>query len=66
MIIIKLWVRVLTDKYLRNHSVLDVVCPSTCSPIWRMICKAASLLREGFTICVGDGLSSFWFDFWTR
>ena len=41
----KLWVEILSHKYLRNSSVLDGVYSSSCSPIWSAICKAAGILK---------------------
>ena len=62
----KLWVMVLTHKYLKNHFVLDAVCPPVSSPIWNAICKIAHILQDGFQIRIADGSSSLWFDKWTR
>ena len=62
----KLWVSILSHKYLGNVSILDALLPADCSSIWRAICKSASLIKDGFRVRLGNGSSSFWFHPWIR
>jgi hypothetical protein len=32
--------------------------------IWNAVAKAMQILKEGFTLKIGDGESSFWYDYW--
>jgi hypothetical protein len=32
--------------------------------IWNAVAKAIQILKEGFTLKIGDGESSFWYDSW--
>src|ERR1044072_7166299 len=44
----KLWVQVLTNKYLSNSSVLQVCPKANDSPIWKGLLKTRDKLRSGF------------------
>ena len=62
----KLWVAILSHKYLGDQSILEASCPTACSAIWRAIFKTAYILKDGFRVQLGDGSFSFWFDPWTH
>ncbi|KAK2425496.1 hypothetical protein QL285_035738 [Trifolium repens] len=53
----KLWVSLFNDRYLKGQ------LPFNCgSVIWNVVAKAMQILKEGFTLEIGDGESSFWHD----
>ena len=58
----KLWVKVLTAKYLKNESILDVTATVGSSALWKGILKTRDRLKEGFSFRVGNGDSSLWYD----
>ena len=62
----KLWVQLLTEKY---HSSKDD-CFSRSrgrgSYVWKSICRAWDILKEGFSWCIGDLEQNFWFFKWRR
>ena len=55
----KLWVKVLSHKYLRNNSVLDYVSMGSSSYIWHPICKAATILMMDSKSKLGMALPPF-------
>lgn len=59
----KLWVSLLSHKYLRHGSILEVQ-PHSGSPIWNSIVKARNVLRDGYEYHVGNGESLFWYSSW--
>jgi len=61
----KLWVRVLSHKYIKGGDIWNIKAKENISLIWRSILKALEALRQGFQFCIGDGSSSFWYDNWT-
>ncbi|XP_057760108.1 uncharacterized protein LOC130980443 [Arachis stenosperma] len=62
----KLWVQLLTEKY---HSSKDD-CLSRSrereSYVWKSICRAWDILKEGFIWCIEDLEKNFWFSKWRR
>ncbi|RZC16762.1 hypothetical protein D0Y65_009885 [Glycine soja] len=36
------------------------------SHVWKVICKAYSTLKDGFSVRIGNEASNVWFDNWTR
>ena len=44
----KLWVEVLSHKYLKEKSILESECSNSCSYVWRTIHKIAAILKDGF------------------
>ncbi|KAK7282258.1 hypothetical protein RIF29_10902 [Crotalaria pallida] len=60
----KLWVQVLTHKYLSTMSILQVAHPGSCSFVWKGILRARDALKNGFLIRLGQGDLSFWYDKW--
>lgn len=60
----KLWVQLLSSKYLQGQSILHCTISANASYIWRSILKAYGLLKEGFIWRIGHGESSFWYDKW--
>lgn len=61
----KLWVRVLSHKYIKGGDIWNIKAKGNISLIWRSILKALETLRQGFQFRIGDGSSSFWYDNWT-
>lgn len=57
----KLWVQVLTHKYLGNNSIWCVNDHKEASITWRSIMKTVTALRGGFEMRFNDGNSSFWY-----
>lgn len=61
----KLWVQVITQKYLGNNSIWTTPMKNTAFLTWKSIMKAVSVLRQGFEIKLNAGNSNFWFSDWT-
>jgi hypothetical protein len=59
----KLWVNLWNDIYLKGQLPFNVRVTGG-SAIWNSVRKAMSMLRDGFTLKIGDGNSSFWYDPW--
>ncbi|GAU43217.1 hypothetical protein TSUD_301040 [Trifolium subterraneum] len=59
----KLWVRLFDDRYLRGQLPFNVKIVGV-SVIWNSLAKAMHILRDGITLKIGDGNSSFWYDSW--
>lgn len=60
----KLWIRILTDKYMQHNSILQVP-KRNGSYIWNSIMKSRDVLKDGFEFRVGNGESSLWYSLWT-
>lgn len=60
----KLWVRVLSDKYLKNESVLNAEHKQGESYVWRGIVRAKTAVANGYGVSLGDGSSSLWYSDW--
>lgn len=60
----KLWVQVLTHKYLGQNSIWCAPKATNASITWRGILKAMSALREGFGMRLNAGNSSLWYTDW--
>lgn len=61
----KLWVRILTDKYLKKSNFIDVFASPHHSPLWKDILKGRDILKQGIKIGIGDGRdSSLWYHHW--
>ncbi|XP_072076864.1 uncharacterized protein [Arachis hypogaea] len=61
----KLWVQVLTHKYLQNSKDLGSSHCHNASTTWRNILKAYDILKEGFRWNVGNMQQSIWYDEWS-
>lgn len=61
----KLWVQVLSKKYNIRGNFLSG-SKTTGSAIWNSIRKAQNVLREGYSLCVGAGNISFWYEPWSK
>lgn len=61
----KLWVNVLSHKYLKQSTILNVVSRPGASPIWHGILKAMDQICSGFQFRLGNGDSSIWYSNWT-
>ncbi|CAJ2670486.1 unnamed protein product [Trifolium pratense] len=61
----KLWVRVLSDKYISGTRILSSDTLSGSST-WNSIMKAKNVLRTGFVWRPGSGNSSFWYSHWSH
>ncbi|PNX74924.1 ribonuclease H, partial [Trifolium pratense] len=59
----KLWVKLFDDRYLKGQLPFNVRIYGG-SAVWNSLVKAMNMLRDGFTLKIGDGNSSFWFDPW--
>ncbi|KAK2418771.1 hypothetical protein QL285_040937 [Trifolium repens] len=59
----KLWVNLFKEKYLKGRFILNMSIVGG-SVVWNSILKAVSMLRDGFTLKIGDGSSKFWYDSW--
>lgn len=57
----KLWVQVLSHKYLANGSVWNAPHKANTSATWRSIAKVILVLRDGFSMRFGSGDTSFWY-----
>lgn len=60
----KLWVHLLSSKYLKNNHTLHMEVSSGTSYTWSSIVKAANWLSDGFVLRLGKGEVSFWYDKW--
>jgi hypothetical protein len=60
----KLWVQLLSDKYLQNSHIFEECAYIGASYIWRSITKAAAILKSGFITRVGCGNVSLWYARW--
>lgn len=60
----KLWVQLLSSKYLKDTSILHANCVSGSSHVWQSIMKAMASLKDGFSFRVGKGEISLWYDRW--
>jgi hypothetical protein len=59
----KLWVKLFTDKYLKGRNIFNVsVAGGSC--VWNSLAKALHMLRDGFSLKIGDGSSRVWYDPW--
>jgi ribonuclease HI len=59
----KLWVRLITEKYLKGRSIFNVAVTGG-SATWNSINKTLHMLKDGFSVKIGNGYSKFWFDSW--
>lgn len=60
----KLWVRVLTAKYLLDSHIFQPQVRAGVSYTWQSILKAATTLAMGFIYRVGRGNISLWYERW--
>ena len=56
----KLWVDILSDRYVAGPKVLHATTHSSDSVTWSAILRARNILKDGFSWRVGSGSSSFW------
>ncbi|GAU41508.1 hypothetical protein TSUD_302460 [Trifolium subterraneum] len=61
----KLWVNLLSNKYVAGPEILHSNSHSTGSPTWSSIIHAKNVLKDGFSWRAGSGSSSFWFSHWS-
>lgn len=61
----KLWVQVLTHRYLRQDSLWTGKKKARDSSIWYIILQVISVFKDGLMMKFGAGNSSFWFSDWT-
>jgi hypothetical protein len=62
----KLWVQVLTHKYLDKKSIWIADKKSSASITWRGIMKAVASFAHGYKLRIGAGETSFWYEDWTK
>lgn len=60
----KLWVRMMSDKYLKGGNILSAQPVSGASHIWNSIMKFAAILKTSFITRIGEGEVSLWYDKW--
>lgn len=60
----KLWVQLLSEKYLANGHILYTTTCKGASYTWNSIIKAAEVLKQGFITRIGRGDVSIWYDKW--
>lgn len=58
----KLWVSLLSSKYLGDYRLFQVVEKPRISCVWRAILSALGVLKPGFIVRVGKGEVSLWYD----
>ena len=61
----KLWVKVLSHKYIKQGSIWNTEAGKNISLVWKSILKALEALKNGFRFRIGDGSSSLWYHDWT-
>lgn len=57
----KLWVQVITHKYLGDNSIWVTPTRNSASLTWKSIMKAVLALKDGFEMKLNAGNSNFWF-----
>ncbi|CAJ2646060.1 unnamed protein product [Trifolium pratense] len=62
----KLWVDILSCKYVDGPSIFLASNSSSSSPTWASIIQAKNILKDGYTWRAGSRSSSFWFSHWTK
>jgi hypothetical protein len=62
----KLWVQVLTHKYLNQKTIWIVDKKSSASITWRGIRKVVASFSHGYKLRIGAGETSFWYEDWTK
>lgn len=63
----ELWVRIYTDKYLKNHTIIETPTKkyNLASSAWRAINAGSELLTKGLIWRIGSGEKTiFWHDRW--
>lgn len=60
----KLWVQLLSTKYLQQQNILTATLSQGASYTWRSIHRAAVYLKPGFLLRAGNGDGSFWYEQW--
>ncbi|XP_021753742.1 uncharacterized protein LOC110719145 [Chenopodium quinoa] len=61
----KLWVRILSEKYLKRGGLFDCHVSPNHSQIWKDILKGRELLASGLRVGIGNGSStSLWYHHW--
>lgn len=61
----KLWVQVLSSRYLCDTSVLEAVAKPNSSSLWRGILNPRYELRGGFSFNLGNSSTLVWFEDWS-
>ena len=61
----KLWVHLLSNKYIGGRDFLQASIQSNSSPSWSSIIRAKNILKQGYSWRAGSGSSSFWFNHWS-
>jgi len=60
----KLWVNLLSSKYLHGISILEATNYHGSSCVWKAITKTVEVLKSGFKTRIGRGEVSLWYDKW--
>lgn len=60
----KLWVKLMTNKYLNHNSIFQSMSPRGATFTWSSILKATNFLKDGFFIRIGRGDVSLWYGKW--
>lgn len=58
----KLWVRLLSAKYLSDENIFQAGLPRDCSYTWRSIIQATEVLKPGYIVRVSQGDVSLWYE----
>ena len=61
----KLWVHLLSNKYIGGQNFLQASIQTTSSSSWSSIIRAKNILNHGYSWRAGSGSSSFWFSNWS-
>jgi len=61
----KLWVHLLSNKYIRGRNFLQLSLQANNSPSWSSIIRANNILNHGYSWHAGSCSSSFWFNNWS-
>jgi len=61
----KLWVQLLSNKYIGGWNFLQASIQTNSSPSWSSIIRAKNILNHGYSWHAGSGSSSFWFNNWS-
>ncbi|KAJ1405580.1 Ribonuclease H-like superfamily [Sesbania bispinosa] len=62
----KFWVEILKHKYMPNSTILQATTSPYDSYIWKSICKAKDIMKDGFSLRIGSGNSSLWYSVWSE
>lgn len=61
----KLWVKILSSRYLKRSDFLSCHTSPSSSPLWKDILKGRSIVSRGIMKLIGNGRdTSLWYDHW--